>query len=191
MRSLAKHNLTLVEASQDQAKLMNFLRMEWLADRPAHPGGAARQWLSDLYRENKLARGELVLADRRVDLGSDAGPRHLHRDRRRHAAADDTGAARPPRQRRLYGVCRQGWPHRSNGGRRTGKAPDPGTDLGSALQNVGDLGCHQGFRAWFSRKIVVAFWRKLASAVPDLPGARTLLARLGHPADLYPEDADA
>ena len=71
MRSLAKYNLTLVEASQDDAKLMNFLRMEkWLADRPAHPGGAARQWLNDLYRENKLVRGELELAGRRVDLGS-------------------------------------------------------------------------------------------------------------------------
>jgi polyhydroxyalkanoate synthase len=69
MRSLAKYNLTLVEASQDDAKLMNFLRMEkWLADRPAHAGGAARQWLNDLYRENKLVRGELVLSGERVDL---------------------------------------------------------------------------------------------------------------------------
>jgi polyhydroxyalkanoate synthase subunit PhaC len=70
MRSLAKYNLTLVEASQDEAKLMNFLRMEkWLADRPAHAGAAARQWLHDLYRENRLLRGELVLCGRRVDLG--------------------------------------------------------------------------------------------------------------------------
>jgi polyhydroxyalkanoate synthase len=69
MRSLAKYNLTLVEASQDEARLMNFLRMEkWLADRPAHPGGAARQWLNDLYRENRLVRGELFLAGRRVEL---------------------------------------------------------------------------------------------------------------------------
>ena len=71
MRSLAKYNLTLVEVSQDDAKLMNFLRMEkWLADRPAHTGGAARQWLNDLYRENKLFRGELVLSGQRVDLGN-------------------------------------------------------------------------------------------------------------------------
>lgn len=68
MRSLAKYNLTLVEASQDEAKLMNFLRMEkWLADRPAHAGGAAKQWLNDLYRENRLARGELVLSGQRID----------------------------------------------------------------------------------------------------------------------------
>lgn len=69
MRSLAKYNLTLVEASQDEAKLMNFLRMEkWLADRPAHAGAAARQWLNELYRENRLVRGELVLSGMRVDL---------------------------------------------------------------------------------------------------------------------------
>jgi polyhydroxyalkanoate synthase len=48
---------------------LNFLRMEkWLADRPAHPGGVARQWLNDLYRENKLVRGEFELVGRRVDL---------------------------------------------------------------------------------------------------------------------------
>lgn len=68
MRSLAKYNLTLVEASQDEAKLMNFLRMEkWLADRPAHAGAAARQWLNELYRENRLARGELMMAGQRID----------------------------------------------------------------------------------------------------------------------------
>lgn len=69
IRSLAKYNLTLVEVSQDEAKLMNFLRMEkWLSDRPGHTGGAARQWLNDLYRENKLVRGELEMADQKVDL---------------------------------------------------------------------------------------------------------------------------
>lgn len=71
MRSLAKYNLTLVEVGQDEAKLANFLRMEkWLSDRPAHPGAAARQWLNDLYRENRLVRGELEMAGRRIDLGA-------------------------------------------------------------------------------------------------------------------------
>lgn len=70
MRSLAKYNLTLIEASQDEGRLLNFLRMEkWLADRPAHPGAAARQWLNDLYRENRLVRGELEMAGEKVDLG--------------------------------------------------------------------------------------------------------------------------
>lgn len=68
-RSLAKYNLTLLEVGQDRDKLMNFLRMEkWLADRPAHTGAAAREWLKDLYQANKLARGELVLDGRKVDL---------------------------------------------------------------------------------------------------------------------------
>jgi polyhydroxyalkanoate synthase len=68
-RSLAKYNLTLMEAGQDRAKLLNFLRMEkWLADRPAHSGEAARQWLKDLYQENKLVKGELMVGGRKVDL---------------------------------------------------------------------------------------------------------------------------
>ncbi len=68
-RSLAKYNLTLLDVGQDREKFLNFLRMEkWLADRPAHPGEAARQWLKDLYQDNKLVRGELMVGDRRVDL---------------------------------------------------------------------------------------------------------------------------
>ena len=68
-RSLAKYNLTLTEVGQDKAKLMNFLRMEkWLADRPAHAGAAARQWLNDLYRENALFRGTFEVDGRPVDL---------------------------------------------------------------------------------------------------------------------------
>lgn len=68
-RSLAKYNLTLMEAGQDRAKMLNFLRMEkWLSDRPAHSAEAARQWLKDLYQENKLMNGELVVGGRKVDL---------------------------------------------------------------------------------------------------------------------------
>jgi polyhydroxyalkanoate synthase len=69
-RSLTKYNLDLVEAaSGDDAKLLNFLRMErWLADRPAQPGEFGRQWLKDLYQDNKLVRDELVLDGRAVRL---------------------------------------------------------------------------------------------------------------------------
>jgi polyhydroxyalkanoate synthase len=70
-RSLAKYNLTLLEAGQDRAKLLNFLRMEkWLADRPDHCGEAARQWLKELYQQNRLVRGELMVGGRLVDLGA-------------------------------------------------------------------------------------------------------------------------
>ena len=53
----------------DEKKLLNFLRMEkWLADRPHHPGEAAKQWLKDLYQDNKLVKSEFELAGRKVDL---------------------------------------------------------------------------------------------------------------------------
>ena len=58
-RSL-KYNLDLLEVMDDENKLLNFLRMEkWLADRPNHPGEAAKQWLNDLYQQNKLIEGRI------------------------------------------------------------------------------------------------------------------------------------
>ncbi|MCP3464063.1 class III poly(R)-hydroxyalkanoic acid synthase subunit PhaC [Bradyrhizobium sp. CCGUVB23] len=75
MRSLTKYNVDLIDVVDDEAKLMNFLRMEkWLADRPAHPGEAAKQWLKDLYQDNKLVKGEFVLSGRRVDLSKLTAP---------------------------------------------------------------------------------------------------------------------
>ncbi|MCP1550300.1 MULTISPECIES: alpha/beta fold hydrolase [Methylorubrum] len=70
-RSLAKYNLTLMEAGQDRDKLLNFLRMEkWLADRPDHTGASARQWLKDLYQDNRLYSGTFEIGGRTVDLGA-------------------------------------------------------------------------------------------------------------------------
>ena len=69
MRTLTKYNLDLLEVMDDKKKLLNFLRMEkWIADRPHHPGEAAKQWLKDLYQGNKLVKGELELGGRKVDL---------------------------------------------------------------------------------------------------------------------------
>jgi polyhydroxyalkanoate synthase len=69
MRSLLKYNLDMLEVVDDQARLLNWLRMEkWIADRPDHPGEAAKQWLKDLYQQNKLVKGELMLGGRTVDL---------------------------------------------------------------------------------------------------------------------------
>ena len=71
LRTLAKYNMTLVQAGKDPDTMMNFLRMEkWLADRPDHTGAAARQWLKDLYQGNKLFNGELVIDGCLVDLGA-------------------------------------------------------------------------------------------------------------------------
>lgn len=69
IKSLTKYNLDLIDIAKDDKKLMNFLRMEkWLADRPDHPGEAAKQWFKDLYQDNKLIKNELVLDGETVDL---------------------------------------------------------------------------------------------------------------------------
>ena len=69
IRSATKYNLDLLDVVDDERKLMNFLRMEkWLADRPHHPGEAAREWLTDLYQDNKLINNEWELGGRVVDL---------------------------------------------------------------------------------------------------------------------------
>ena len=49
--------------------MLNFLRMEkWIADRPDHPGQAARQWLNELYRENRLVEGTFEICGEKIDL---------------------------------------------------------------------------------------------------------------------------
>ena len=75
VNNLTKYNLGLYDVMDDESKLMNFLRMEkWLADRPHHAGEAARQWLKDLYQENRLIKGEFELSGRRVDLNKIRAP---------------------------------------------------------------------------------------------------------------------
>ncbi|HUP29154.1 MAG TPA: alpha/beta fold hydrolase, partial [Usitatibacter sp.] len=67
--SMTKYNLGLFDVMDDEKKLLNFLRMEkWLADRPDHPGEAAKQWLKDLYQDNQLVKGEFMLGGETVDL---------------------------------------------------------------------------------------------------------------------------
>lgn len=69
MATLTKYNLGMLDVIDDEAKLLNFLRMEkWLADRPHHPGEAGKQWLKDLYQDNKLVKNEFVLGNRKVNL---------------------------------------------------------------------------------------------------------------------------
>lgn len=69
IRNVTKYNLDLVDVIDDEAKLLNFLRMEkWLADRPHHAGEAAKQWLKELYQENRLVKNEWELGGRKVDL---------------------------------------------------------------------------------------------------------------------------
>ena len=69
MRTALKYNFDMLDVIDDEQRLLNWLRMEkWIADRPDHPGEAARQWMIELYQQNKLIRNELELDGRRVDL---------------------------------------------------------------------------------------------------------------------------
>ena len=69
MRTLMKYNLDMLEVMDDEKKFLNFLRMEkWIADRPHHPGEAAKQWLKDLYQDNKLINNAFVISGRKVKL---------------------------------------------------------------------------------------------------------------------------
>lgn len=69
IKSITKYNLDLLDVVDDEAKLLNFLRMEkWLADRPHHAGEAAKEWLKDMYQENKLITNQWELGGRKVDL---------------------------------------------------------------------------------------------------------------------------
>jgi len=67
--TMSKYNVGLLDTFDDEKKLLNFLRMEkWLADRPHHPGEAAKQLLVNLYKNNELVRGEFELGGRKVNL---------------------------------------------------------------------------------------------------------------------------
>jgi polyhydroxyalkanoate synthase len=69
VRSATKYNIDLLDVVEDEKKFLNFLRMEkWLADRPDHAGQAAKEWLQDLYQENKLISNTWKLGGRDVDL---------------------------------------------------------------------------------------------------------------------------
>jgi poly(3-hydroxyalkanoate) synthetase len=60
----------MLEVLEDQDKLINFLRMEkWIFDSPGQAGECLRQFVKDLYQGNKLAKGQLKLGDKTVDLG--------------------------------------------------------------------------------------------------------------------------
>jgi len=59
----------MLDTMQDKEKLLNFIRMEkWIFDSPAQAGECLRQFIKDLYQDNKLVKGELEVGGRRVDL---------------------------------------------------------------------------------------------------------------------------
>ena len=59
----------VMDSLDDKDKMMNFLRMEhWKQDLPAIPGEMYRKYIKDLFRDNKLIKGEMELGGRRIDL---------------------------------------------------------------------------------------------------------------------------
>jgi polyhydroxyalkanoate synthase len=59
----------LLDNIDDPYVVHNFLRMEkWIFDSPDQAGETFRKFIKDMYQQNKLFKGELTLAGRRVDL---------------------------------------------------------------------------------------------------------------------------
>jgi polyhydroxyalkanoate synthase len=65
---IAKY-IGVMDMMEDEAKMANFLRMEkWKADCPDLAGEMFRKYIKDLWRDNKLIRGEFELGGKKVDL---------------------------------------------------------------------------------------------------------------------------
>lgn len=61
--------VSFMNMAGDEDKMLNFLRMEkWIIDSPNQAGECYRQFMKDLYQQNKLVKGELVVGDRTVNL---------------------------------------------------------------------------------------------------------------------------
>ncbi len=61
--------LGLMDSLEDEEKIMSFLRMEkWKADTPNVAGEMFRKYIKDLFRDNKLIKGEFELGGELVDL---------------------------------------------------------------------------------------------------------------------------
>jgi len=74
-RSATRYGADLLALADDPEALETFLAMErWLADRPDHPGAAARDWLIGCYCRNALISGEMRIDGQAVDLARIACP---------------------------------------------------------------------------------------------------------------------
>jgi len=66
---------TLTNSLDDKDKLMNFLRMEkWVSESPGQTGECFRQFMKELYQQNKLIKGELVVGGKKVNLKNLTSP---------------------------------------------------------------------------------------------------------------------
>lgn len=61
--------VNMVDKMDNKEFLVNFMRMEkWVFDSPDQAGETLRQFINDMYKGNKLIKGELVLGGKEVDL---------------------------------------------------------------------------------------------------------------------------
>jgi polyhydroxyalkanoate synthase subunit PhaC len=68
-RLTSQKYVDLLDQIDDHTALENFLRMEkWIFDSPDQPGEMFRQFMSAMVKENRLCKGTLDIAGRRVDL---------------------------------------------------------------------------------------------------------------------------
>ncbi len=64
-----KKYLDLLKLVEEDDKLINFMRMEkWIFDSPSQAGECLRQFIKDLYQQNKLIRNELRVGGKDVNL---------------------------------------------------------------------------------------------------------------------------
>ena len=65
----AQKQQALTNSLEDETKLMSFLRMEkWIAESPDQTGECFRQFMKELYQQNKLVKGELEVGGKKVNL---------------------------------------------------------------------------------------------------------------------------
>jgi polyhydroxyalkanoate synthase len=69
LRLTSQKYLDMLDLLDDEEKAKTFLRMEkWIHDNPDQAGECFRQFVKDLYQQNKLIRGRLRIGERDVDL---------------------------------------------------------------------------------------------------------------------------
>ncbi|MDX9873101.1 MAG: class III poly(R)-hydroxyalkanoic acid synthase subunit PhaC [Clostridia bacterium] len=61
--------IAVINSLDDPGALKDFMSVEaWLFDSPGQVGEAYRKYMKDLWQENKLAKGEFYLGEKKVDL---------------------------------------------------------------------------------------------------------------------------
>lgn len=66
---------SLTNVLDDKEKLLNFLRMEkWISESPDQAGECFRQFMKELYQQNKLVKGELEVGGKKVNLKNLTSP---------------------------------------------------------------------------------------------------------------------